>query len=611
MESPSAPAPRPATRFLPPLLIAAVTVATFLPSFRGEFLLWDDDINFLSNPNYRGLRLENLRWMFTDYAGHYMPLTWLTLGLDYVLWVMDPRGYHATNLILHGFNAALCYLLLRKLLGRAAPDLEPGRAVLAASVGALLFSIHPLRVESVAWITERRDLLSGAFFLLTILAWLRMTEAPEGSPVRRTWMIVSALLFAAMLLSKTMGLSLPLVLLVLDVYPLRRFSKAAAPRLLLEKIPMFALMVAGLAMIAVSATKAGGMSDRAHYPLIQSLGRPGFALTFYVAKTLLPVGLSPLYWYRPELGVAHVVGWVILLALSAAALLGRRRWPAVLAAWVSYGLLIAPASGLLSLGSFYAADHYTYVGCLPFSALAAAAIVALRRAPLLATAGVAGAMLLACGVASASYCRVWQDSVSLWTRAIDLEPDVYFSYAHRGQAYLARRQWDRAIADLDRAIELEPRFEYPWIYRAQARLNRGDPSGAAADASVALQLKPDNMEARIDRALARALIGDFSGALADYDEVIRLRPAPVPLMRRAGLRGMIGNLDGAIADAREAIRLKPDLYEAYVPLGGALLARGDQDGAAQAFARALELAPPDWPQRRQVEQFLREARVPK
>src|SRR6185503_18744630 len=136
-------------------------------------LLWDDDTNFLFNQNYRGLRLENLRWMFTDVFGHYMPLTWLTLGLDYALWGIDPRGYHATNLALHGLNAALCYLLFRALLRRAAPDLDPGRALLAASVGALAFSIHPLRVESVAWITERRDLLSGSFFLLTLLAWLR------------------------------------------------------------------------------------------------------------------------------------------------------------------------------------------------------------------------------------------------------------------------------------------------------------------------------------------------------------------------------------------------------------------------------------------------------
>jgi hypothetical protein len=319
-------------RFLPPALIAAVTVAVFLPSWNGEFLLWDDDANFLFNEHYRGFGLENLKWMFTNAFGHYMPLTWLTLALDYVFWGMNPVGYHATNLALHALNAVLFYFVLRVLLRRAVPDLDPTRLAIAAAVGALCFSIHPLRVESVAWITERRDLLSGAFFLSTILAYLRMIEEPEGTTARMKWLALSALLFAAMLLSKTMGFTLPLVLLILDVYPLRRASRASAPGLLKEKLVFFALMVGAFAMISFSAGKAGGMSTREHYPLIQSVARPGYAVSFYLAKTLLPIGLSPIYWYRPELGLPQVLGWLFLLTLSAILLIQRRRAPAALAA---------------------------------------------------------------------------------------------------------------------------------------------------------------------------------------------------------------------------------------------------------------------------------------
>src|SRR5947207_6537956 len=165
--------PRPRRRVLLPLLIAAVTFAAFLPSLQGEFLNWDDDANFLGNLNYRGLGPTNLRWMFTDYYGHYMPLTWLTLGLDYTLWGMNPKGYHATNVLLHGLNAVLFFFLLQALLRRARPDAAAPTISGSATAGALFFSLHPLRVDSVAWITERRDVLSGAFFLMTLLLYVR------------------------------------------------------------------------------------------------------------------------------------------------------------------------------------------------------------------------------------------------------------------------------------------------------------------------------------------------------------------------------------------------------------------------------------------------------
>jgi len=642
MDSTSLPPPRPERRWLPPLLIAAVTVATFLPSFRGEFLLWDDDTNFLFNQNYRGLRLENLRWMFTDVFGHYMPLTWLTLGLDYVLWGMDPRGYHATNLALHGLNAALCFLVLKSLARRAVPDLSPSRRVAAAAAGALVFSVHPLRVESVAWITERRDVLSGAFFLLTLLAYLRMIDQPERSAGRRMAMALTCLAFAAMLLSKAMAVTLPLVLLLLDAYPLGRLSRASLPALLKEKLPLFALMIAGLAMISFTAGKAGGMSDRDHYPLIQSLARPGFALSFYVGKTLLPIHLSPLYWYRPQLGLVHVAGWLILLALTAAAAVGWRRAPAALAGWLAYGLLISPASGLVSLGSFYAADHFSYVACLPFAALATALLVSLRRAPPAALGVASAAALIALSAASARYCFVWRDSVSLWSRAIELEPDVYFSLVNRGRSYAARREWDRALADYDRALELQQGWDAPWALRAEARLARGDAPGAISDATVSLQLQPkagkalltrglslsrigkpreaiadltkaleidpNFVEARVNRALERAKLGDLDGSLADFDAAVAYDPNPYVYFRRAVPRGLKGDVEGAIADCTEAIRLKPDFYEAYVRRGAARMERGETERAAQDFSRALELAPPDWPQRRQTEEFLQRAR---
>jgi tetratricopeptide (TPR) repeat protein len=612
MDSSAVPSSGLRKRLLLPALVALFTVAAFLPSAFGEFLLWDDDANFLFNEHYRGFSAENLRWMFTNAYGHYMPLTWLSCGLDYALWGMNPAGYHATNLALHALNAVLFFLLLGKLLRHAAPDLAEPTAGVAAAAGALCFSLHPLRVESVAWITERRDLLSGAFFLLTAIAYVRHAEEPERGPGRWKWLALSSLAFAAMLLSKTMGLSLPLVFLVLDVYPLRRWSRAAAPRLLAEKLPLFALMAGALVMLSISAGRAGGMSDRSNYPLLQSLGRPGYALTFYLSKTLFPIGLSPLYWYRPELGLRHAVGWAGLLGLSALLLVWRRRFPAALAAWMAYGLLIAPASGLVSMGSFTGADHYTYVACLPFAAMGAALAVALSRRWSLAVAGgVLATILLAFATLTWRYCGVWTDSVSLWSRAVELDPDVYFSRANLGRSLAAKGRLDQALVELDRSIELQSGWYESFGYRARTRLLRHDLMGTIEDSTRAVRLKPDWGEGFNLRAQALSRLGRPQEAIADFSRALELRPQFMEArIGRAADRSKLGDLEGAIADLDEAIHFDPQ-PSIYVRRGVARAMRQDLPGAAGDFARALELAPPDWPQRPQVQEYLDRSRASK
>ncbi|TMH83068.1 MAG: glycosyltransferase family 39 protein [Betaproteobacteria bacterium] len=210
--------PRRWSSALASILIAVVTLAAFLPALQNQFVNWDDADNFLGNPHYRGLGWSQLRWMWTTFhMGHWIPLTWMTLGLDYLLWGMNPFGYHLTSLVLHAANAIVFYFVAFRILGLALPDAgDRGRAGLALSAGfaALLFALHPLRVESVAWATERRDVLSGLFYLLTILVYLRACERGERG---RGWYWGAIGLFACALLSKSMAVSLPVVLLILDV----------------------------------------------------------------------------------------------------------------------------------------------------------------------------------------------------------------------------------------------------------------------------------------------------------------------------------------------------------------------------------------------------------
>src|SRR2546421_6839236 len=225
-----------------PVAIAVITVAVFAPALWYGFVLWDDDRNLLSNPHYRGLGWGQARWAFTSAVmGHWIPVTWLTFGLDYALWGMNAFGYHLTNVLLHAANGVLVYVLALRLLQLTLTAARPGPVRVGAVVAALFFAVHPLRVESVAWVTERRDVLSALFYLLTVLAYLKACAA--DGPSRRRWRLASIGAYALGLLSKSLIMSLPLVLLVLDVYPLRR-ARGRWRVILLEKLPYLGLAVA-------------------------------------------------------------------------------------------------------------------------------------------------------------------------------------------------------------------------------------------------------------------------------------------------------------------------------------------------------------------------------
>src|SRR5437016_5956927 len=331
-------------RWLAPLLVALLTLTAFLPTLQNQFVSWDDDKNFLENPHYRGLGWTHLRWMWTTHLGHYIPLTWMTLGLDYLLWGMNPVGYHLTSLLLHAADAVVFFFIVRRLLTRALPSpSERGYALtVSAGVASLVFAIHPLRVESVAWATERRDVLSGLFYLLTILVYLRDCERGERG---RGWFWLSVAVFVCALLSKSMVVNLPVVLLILDVYPLRRLGgalgwwSARARRVYVEKIP-FVLLAAAASAVALMAQ----LSHRAMIP-VTHLSAPGrlavsaYGLSFYLWKTVVPLNLSPLYelprtmnpWAMP-----FILSYGLVLAITAIALALRRRVPGLVAAWLAY-----------------------------------------------------------------------------------------------------------------------------------------------------------------------------------------------------------------------------------------------------------------------------------
>ena len=288
-----------------PLLVAVAAIVPFLPALDGGFN-WDDIPNLVENPHYRGLGWTQLKWMFTtNLLGHYVPLAWMTLGLNYVLGGMNPWGYHLTNLLLHGANAALFYFAARRLLALALPPhpgLSPGGGegalTLGAVLAALVFGVHPLRVESVTWVTERRDVLCGVFFLLAVLAYLRGVRS--GGTIQRWWWTLSVGAFVLALLSKAAAMPLPAVLLLLDIYPLRRVDPVGWRRLLTEKMPYLGLAVASAVMALIAQTRAEAVTGYQDYGIAARVAMACYSFMFYPWKFVWSAELSPLYELPPQ-----------------------------------------------------------------------------------------------------------------------------------------------------------------------------------------------------------------------------------------------------------------------------------------------------------------------
>jgi tetratricopeptide (TPR) repeat protein len=589
MENP--PPPRAPGRILIPLGIAAAAFAAFLPALSGSFLNWDDQHNFVENLGFRGLGWSNLRWMFTYTLEHYIPITWMTFGLDYLLWGMDPRGYHLTSLLLHAANAALFFSLAETLLRRARPECRPGTIRAAAAVAALLFALHPLRVESVAWITERRDVLSGLFFLLTIATWLRAGDAPPGTADRRRWLAASVALFGLMVLSKAMGMTLPLVLLVLDVYPLRRLGRESARGLIVEKIPHAAIMIGAIALTWFTQTGVASI-DRETYPLIQKVAQPGFRISFYVWKTLLPLDLAPVYHFHRSIGLPQAAGWAAVLAASAGLTAARKRFPSGLATWVSYLLLIAPVSGVLQTGLYYAADRYSYLACLPFALLAAGGFASLlERWPGVAI-GLSAVLLSALGALSWHQTGYWKDSRTLWTRQMAVHPDSWVGYFNHASALNEAGDHEGALRDYNRCLELRPGHATALTNRGTTRLELHDLGGALEDYTAAIGIEPRYERAWNLRGLARDQAGDRNGARTDYDRALEIKPDyPIARTNRGFLRRNLGDLDGALADAEAALRADPFNTVALILRASVRRARGDLAAAKEDLDRAVQLTP--------------------
>jgi tetratricopeptide (TPR) repeat protein len=582
---------------LAPLLVALITLAVFLPTLQNQFVSWDDDVTFLDNPHYRGLGWTQLRWMWTTgLMGHYIPLTWMTLGLDYVLGGMNPFGYHLTSLLLHVANAAVFYVLVLRILSFAMSgrsERDPA-LIVSAGLAALVFAIHPLRVESVTWITERRDVLSGLFSLLTILVYLRACQRPERS---RGWYWLSIVLFACALLSKSMSISLPVVLLILDVYPLRRLGgsigwwSAPARRVYVEKTP-FAFLAAAIAAITLWAQlQTPHVATLGQLGIVERLAISAYSLSFYLWKMILPLNLSPLYPFPGTLdpwAVPFILSYGLVLAITAIALALRRRWPCIQAVWLTYVVILLPVLGIVQNGPQITADRYTYLAGLGWALLAGAGVLACWRTWRRPLAGIALCVVGTWGVLTWNQVHIWHDSERLWTHVLAVEPDAVIAENNLGVELDRQGRLGEAIEHFQRAVRVSPEYALPHHNWGQALNRQGDHAGAIEHFQEALRLRPDLAEAHNDWGVALVARGDVEEAIKDFLQVLHISAEVVGADKAVDRRGTLAE---AIEHFDHALRLKPDLAIAHANWGLALTKQGRPAAAIEHFRRALSIQP--------------------
>ena len=559
------------------VIIVLAVLACFLPTLNNGFVNWDDEITDIDNYDYRGLSFHHLSWMFTSSInnGLYIPLTYLTLCFDYILWEMNPAGYHLTNLLIHCSNSILFYFLILIFLKRSHTDSsdDSPEIRIGAFIGALFFAVHPLRVESVAWLTQRRDVLSAFFYLLTVISYLQLHGSKNGTILKNKWFYISLFCFTCSLLSKPWAITLPVIFIVLDIYSARSSDlniklSRLLKLLLIQKIPYFLLSFSFVALTALAQSKTGAVESVAQHGIIARCMQAVYGLSFYLWKTIIPRNLSPLYLmehpFNPfELKYIFCAFFVLSITL---ALIGmRHRWPWALTAWVCYAVILSPVLGFFQSGPEMVADRFSYISCLPFGILVGAGIarmwlvrqkwsVFLRRFVISAVAG----CLSVFSILTVHQIHIWQDNHALWNHVLKLDP----------RNYIAHNNFGNILKDENRVKEAVTHYE------------------------KALRVHPDLWLAHNNVGTAFAQQGEVEKAIFHYTESIRINPrASETYFNLGNIFADQGRLEQSVAYYSIALQIEPDNAAIHNNLGIARMRQGQIRKAYDHFYRALQIRP--------------------
>jgi tetratricopeptide (TPR) repeat protein len=612
------------------LALAILTVIAFWQLKDCGFINLDDN-NYVYENAYvqTGLNWNSIGQAFSSElakVGHWHPVTWLSLMLDYQIFGLNPQGYHLINLLFHVMNTLLLFLIFHRMT----KTLWPSAFV------ACLFAFHPLHVESVAWITERKDVLSTFFWMLTMGAYSYYVESPG---FRRYVLVL--LFFALGLMAKPMLVTLPFVLLLLDYWPLRRFQeikpdhkvqteayqitssdkqkkkskkkdavkeilevkKPADPEykwsliypLLREKVPLFVLAILSSIVTYLAAQSAGAVPSIEVLPLVVRIGNAFVSYIAYIGKMIWPSNLAVFYPHPMLLLVPwRVLGSVFLLiAITLLVIWKAKQFPYLATGWLWYAGTLVPVIGIVQVGSFAMADRYTYIPLIGLFIIVAWGVPELlkrwkqRKEILLALGAL---IILGLSIKTWTQTGYWQNSITLYDHTLKVTDNNWLAYYNRGVTYDKLDNHRQAIEDFSRAIEIYPGFADPYYNRGIVYAGLGNYRQAMEDFSRVIEIKPSFARAYTNRGNAYQELGNYRQAMEDFSRVIEIKPGDADAYYNRGFTyEKLGQHQRAIEDFNETIRLKPDNAGAYCKRGIAHGIIGNNNLGCRDLQKACEL----------------------
>jgi len=566
------------------LLIGLATFVSYYPSLQNGFTNWDDNHMVTENYMIRSLSLPNLARIFTSmHYAHYHPLVVLTYSVEYRFFGLDPFIYHSTNLAIHIVNSLLAFWLVRSLRG----------GLIVPLVAGVLFGIHPLHVESVAWVTERKDVLYTAFYFLSLIMYVKYVRSGKTK-----YYVYVLLAFLCSLLSKAMAVTLPAVLVLIDYLLDRRLSKQS----IIEKFPAFGLsLLFGIVMLYATyqqKSQVAAASFGLDNVLVAFHG-----LIFYLAKYLYPVPLSSLYPYPGRFGdplpIEFTLSPFIVVMIVAAVVVWRKKTRMLIFLAGLFIIVLAPVLQLTRVGGVIAADRFTYVAILA-PILATAEGIHWLASRQLANSLLWQRIVLVCAVLLLMGCafltwnrtKVWRDSITLWNDVAEQYTGLPVAYNNRGLAYADRKQFLRAIDDYNTGLSLDADDWKLRLNRGSALREIGAYKEAIADYDHCLEEFPTNSDAYYYRGLTYQYLNKADAALSDYSQALNLNPSRLEAyVNRGTIYAELKEYEKAFKDFDKALKLYPDDADTYFNRGMVFKLTSRSDEALADFNRSLSLQP--------------------
>ncbi len=564
------------------IFILCATALCLVPVLQNEFLAFDDPSYVTDNPLIQHLGLGNIKAFFTrQFVSTYQPLVMLSYAVEFKLFGMSGPGFHLFSLVVHLVNVALVYLLAQRLL----------KDRIAAVVTALLFGIHPLHVESVAWVASQKDVLYACFFLASSLCYLRFV-----SDNNRKYYLLSMVLFVLSLLSKAQAVVLPVVFLLFDYLQGRKIDGKA----IVEKVPFLVLSLIFGVVALTMQTKTGAVQDFSYFPFYERAMFACYGFVCYLLQTLVPIKLSIFYPYPETLDKINSVFVYIapmVVAALAVVVIKYRKSRIIMFAALFFCITIALVIQLIPVGTAVRADRYSYVSLIGIFLLAGYAFARLyerRPAQQKTLTALAGVYFVIIGGLAFSRTMVFKDSMTVYNNALENYPS-FMIYNNRGVIFFNNKEYKEALADFQEVEKIKPAFPNIWYNSGYAYQQMGNMPKALEDYAHALQKDPNNVDILSKVQTIHTTQNNLPAALDDANKIIALKPDMAEAYySRAELLGRMGKAKEAMADLDKVIAMKPDFVEVYNDRGIANSMAGNYEQALKDFDKMIQLRPNEW-----------------